>query len=311
MTAGASMKNCPSDETLAAFIDGRLDSAAKMAVVEHLADCAACRDVVLMADELAAANVIPHPDNVVRGRFRSRVMPALLAAAAAVCLVFLVPGLREGLFDRTGMVALARDAENIEHRPTEARLNADFDDYKPHRPILRGQDENDDSHLEDGSTDVLKQQQELEEKKAQSGLSPRDLHLLGVSYLLVSKDHDQAVDTLEEAVERATGTREIRRAIAASEDVGLLTDLVNAYRARGDDGDVRAAAEAAQRGWSLEQSPVTAWNRALTMETLNPRFALEAWNTYLRLDRDRDLDWAKEATERQENLRMRVPLSPQ
>jgi anti-sigma factor RsiW len=44
---------CPSDETLAAFIDGRLKGAdSRAVVVDHIADCAECRDVVVMADEV-------------------------------------------------------------------------------------------------------------------------------------------------------------------------------------------------------------------------------------------------------------------
>ena len=38
------MVPCPSAETLAALVDGRLDEAARGPVVEHLADCARCRD---------------------------------------------------------------------------------------------------------------------------------------------------------------------------------------------------------------------------------------------------------------------------
>jgi predicted anti-sigma-YlaC factor YlaD len=47
------MHACPSDETLAAFIDGHLKGADPRAVViGHIAECAECRDVVVMADEV-------------------------------------------------------------------------------------------------------------------------------------------------------------------------------------------------------------------------------------------------------------------
>ncbi len=50
MTAPETM-SCPSEETLAEFIDGRLDPEARRSVVEHLAVCGECRDIVMAADE--------------------------------------------------------------------------------------------------------------------------------------------------------------------------------------------------------------------------------------------------------------------
>ncbi|MEO8378830.1 MAG: zf-HC2 domain-containing protein [Acidobacteriota bacterium] len=300
MTAGVTMKDCPNDELLAAFIDGRLDGAARMAVVEHLADCAACRDAMLMADDLAAAQVVPQANKVVRGRFRSRMMPPLLAAAAVLCVVFLIPDVRDRLFDRTGMGALAKRASTIERRPTLARLGEDFDEYKPSPPRVRGANDKEDDFTR---ADVMEAQHELEARQQQGPLSARDLRRLGVTYLLTGDHPDQAVESLEKALMSTTGTTEIPRAIAACEDVGLLTDLVNAYLALKKKD---AAFEVAQRAWSLDQSPVTAWNRALSLETRDPRGADQAWDAYLRLDTSSK--WAQEARDRQDDLRSRLDL---
>lgn len=289
MTVGLALSNCPTEETLAAFIDGRLDEGARARVVEHLADCAECRDVVLMADELATAGVIASADKVVRGRFRSRVMPAAILAAAAVLVVlFLIP-----VGDGTGMADLADAAETIKLRPTDARLNADLDDYKPVRPRYRGVGGNKplDWNYEVESINVR-----LQNRREKS---PRDLHVLGVSHLLLGRA-DEAIEALEAAVKLATGTSDVRRAVAASRDVALLTDLVNAYLARNGKPDQIAAAQIAQRAWTLEQTPLTAWNRALTMEGWNPRAAPKAWDDYLR--RDRKSRWAGEALGRKERL---------
>jgi ABC-type lipopolysaccharide export system ATPase subunit len=54
------MNHCPTEETLAAFVDGMLDENAKAGVIAHLANCSECRDVVLTASW------------AVVGRFRER-----------------------------------------------------------------------------------------------------------------------------------------------------------------------------------------------------------------------------------------------
>jgi hypothetical protein len=62
-------RTCPDAETLAAFIDGRLWGAARAVVVEHIADCAECRDVVLGADELRTAEGLVAAEGVVAERW--------------------------------------------------------------------------------------------------------------------------------------------------------------------------------------------------------------------------------------------------
>ena len=51
---------CPSDGTLAAFVDGRLDAAGRRQVVEHLADCAECRDTCVAVNECEVRNPEPN-----------------------------------------------------------------------------------------------------------------------------------------------------------------------------------------------------------------------------------------------------------
>ena len=70
----------PSDETLAAFIDGRLDPEMRRRVVEHMATCPECYDVVLGANEMRSAQ---SAGSVVPFR-RSRTAVIALAAAALV-----------------------------------------------------------------------------------------------------------------------------------------------------------------------------------------------------------------------------------
>lgn len=300
MSTGGTMSNCPNEEMLSAFIDGRLDEAARVRMIEHLADCADCRDVVLLADDLAAAGVIERADNVVRGRFRSSVMPAVLAAAAAMVVLLFITGFPERFLDGASMGALADAAETFKRRPTDARLNSDFA-YKPKPSRLRSGGEA--NSPDDSQYGVVLIRAELLERQEKSGLSARDLHVLGVSELLLGKD-DAAVDALEAAVKRATGSSEVRKAVAASEDVALLTDLVNAYVARNRKADHIVAAGAAERAWTLKRSATTAWNRALTLEQTEPADALAAWDDYLRIDDSSP--WASEVPDRKQDLEERL-----
>jgi len=43
---------CPDDETLAAFVEDRLQFQDAVAVAAHLADCDTCREVVAMTTEV-------------------------------------------------------------------------------------------------------------------------------------------------------------------------------------------------------------------------------------------------------------------
>jgi hypothetical protein len=81
---------CPDLETLAAFAEGRLVGGDRNTVVEHLADCDACREIVVETQSLLAAEtagagaggeVVPFREPKRGGR-----LPLLAALAAAVAL---------------------------------------------------------------------------------------------------------------------------------------------------------------------------------------------------------------------------------
>lgn len=302
MTAGLPMMNCPSEENLAAFIDGRLDEAARRNIVEHMAQCAACRDTLLMADEIAEAGVVARGGAVVRGRFPNRMIAAAAAMAAAVVLVFLVPDVHDRVLGGgTGMRSLVSAAEDFKQRPSDGRLNSQFE-YKnrPRRP--RGGPGRTPGRTEETS-DVLAKtkvqivRERLEKRQATQDLSAPDLQVLGVAYLLLG-EREKPVVTLEAAVKRATAESDVGRAIQSCEDVALLTDLVNAYLERGRDEDIQSARAAADRAWRLDPSALTAWNRAATIRRAPPEEEKKAWEDYLDLDRDPESLWAVEAQER-------------
>jgi len=296
---GLPMTNCPSEENLAAFIDGRLDDPARRRVVEHMAQCAACRDVLVMADEIAMASVVPRGGEVVRGRFPNR-MIAAAAMAAAISLVFLTPAVRESVFGES-MGSLANKAQaSYEIRPTQARLNSAFS-FQARPNVMRGEL----APVDERSPDVEIVKRRLEKREAEGrSLSVRSLHVLGVAELWQGEKAD-AIAHLEAAVKKTTGESDIGRAVNACDDVGLLSDLVNAYLAPATDQGDQSARVVAERAWSIEQSALTAWNRAVTLESLEPKKALEAWETYLALDGDSK--WATvEVPARKERLVDRV-----
>jgi tetratricopeptide (TPR) repeat protein len=131
-------------------------------------------------------------------------------------------------------------------------------------------------------------------------LSAFDLHSLGRAMLLIDRTND-AIDALSSSLYGETGARNLLQAIARSTNAELLSDLGAAFLARaeatGSTTDRLNALEAAERGWTLRQSPDAGWNRALAIEAVNlPLQSREAWNDYLKLEHDRS--WRQEAQTR-------------
>jgi CHAT domain-containing protein len=286
------MSTCvTSEETLAAFIDGRLDAEARNRVVQHVSVCAGCRDIVVGVGELGEAAA--ESTNVTEGRFGWRGLAALTAAAAAVLLLFYGP-LREQFFERDGMQSLVAASNTLPQRNVQARLSGDFA-YRPLQPTDRGAGKS----LEDSAPVALLAAASKIQSESHAH-TPRQLHLIGVSDLLLGK-RTQAVANLESAVRKQANVYDINQAIAHCSDVSLLTDLTSAYyelaRFSGESAFYVKAGEAAQRAWRLERSPATVWNRALTLEALHLRpDAIRGWNEYLTLDAQSA--WAVEAREK-------------
>jgi hypothetical protein len=276
MTSPESTMNCPPDETLAAFADGRLDATARQEVMEHLADCAECRDIVLLAVEMPGAEA-----TVVRPAFGRR-MVAVLAVAAALALVITVPAIRERIFGRSGMSALVHVAESMDHRRGEARLSAPFP-YRQAKEATRGGADEEDYVLEAAVSEAA--------ERADKRRTQANLHALGVAHLLAGNG-SEAVAVLEEA----------RR--AGNANAALLSDVAAAYLAVADDQNALKAADAAR---AIEEIPAALWNRALALEGLDRKSdaALKAWNDYV--DIDPDSQWAAEARKHIADLSARRP----
>lgn len=269
-----------SDETLAAFADGRLRGAERREVIEHLAACDACRDIVAAAGEARDADVI-ETARVVDGGFGRKVAVVALAAAAAVAIAFLPP-VREKLdFYRTGgLSALVRATRQLDEWPLQTRLSGGFPTTKRvHRTFRGGGDD----------ADLTKHLDRLRIEAAHARVlenanpsSVRGLHAIGIAHLLNRKTNE-AVAALEAA-----------RRMQTRDDPALLTDLAAAYVER---GDRQLALQTAQRAWQVAKTPESTWNLARAYE-LNERKedAIRMYREYLKLDSDSS--FADEATSR-------------
>lgn len=291
MTKPVAMNICPSEETLAAFIDGRLDPEARQRVIEHIVECAECRDIVMTAQEFQADEADEGTTAPARkvSRFSPRatfIASAVLAAAAVLIVVF-GPMVRERWENRDGgMQALVEASEELRHRPTKARLSAPFP-YREYQGTLRsgGTPE----------TETESEQWELQaiarERRKKAGPQPSvaDAHALGILEILL-KRADKAIPLLEGALKRETKRSSVEEAIRDSRNAALLNDLAVAYLTvmdqRNDDPRPRdLAVEAAQRAWTLKKSPEIAWTRAVALQSLGiPTTGAEAWEDYLETD---------------------------
>src|SRR3954464_4607102 len=124
----------PSDETLAAFIDGRLDPETRGKVIAHMTTCSECYSVFVNATEMTAAAAAP--ESLHRSSRAGWWSVAVAATAAAMAVVFLVTPVRDRILPRgdAGMVALAKAAPP--ERIIKGRISG-FP-YQPMVPVVRG-----------------------------------------------------------------------------------------------------------------------------------------------------------------------------
>jgi len=278
----------PSDETLAAFIDGRLDEEMRKKVVAHVADCEECYDTVMAAGawklEGEPAAVVRHPSS----RFvRWMATPAVAVAAIAALVVLLVPGVREPVehliaAHRTGMSALVNAANDIPYRPFEARLSGGFA-YKRTQPLMRsGAGSEDDA----SKYKIYSVAGEMSRRLSKEN-TPENLHAFGVAQVFLGKTRD-GQRLLIKSIETSTDEPSIFSAIRKCTDTQLLVDLSAAFLATNQkptNDDLLIALEAADRAFRLRRSPEAGWNRALAIERLGLMArALAAWDDYLRID---------------------------
>src|ERR1041385_5932047 len=112
---------CPSDETLAAFIDGRLDDVTRRRVVEHMTTCDECYAVYLAATEMQNASAAPPPR---RRRINGAFLAATLTISISIALaVFFLAPLHRSRSNAGALIAATRD---LPTRTLEGRLSGGF-----------------------------------------------------------------------------------------------------------------------------------------------------------------------------------------
>jgi CHAT domain-containing protein len=297
MTAPGSMTLCPSEETLASFIDCRLDREARRRVIEHMSVCGDCRGVVVTASEFKAGHgyITPEPQPISQWTRR-----ATRLAAAAVVVIMLGTMVRQRLFaPKSDVRTLVSASETLRFRPVDGRISGGF----PYKPVRQGTRSEKDSA---GGTRNLRLQAVAAELEATASRSrtPENLRALAAAHLLLG-NVDSSIEALEATLTEKSGTADVRTAIGRSVDASTLSDLSAVYIARGRRADTATdffmAVEAAERAWSLARTEETAWNRAVALESLSLRNrAVGAWKAYLALDAHSA--WASEARERLRRL---------
>jgi hypothetical protein len=281
----------PSDETLAAFIDGRLDAETRAKVIAHMTTCSECYSVFLSATEMPSRAAARDPW---RPR-RAWIAVATATAAAGIACAFLITPVRDRILHReNGMAALANAAPA--QRTIAGRISGL--PYQPPAPVMRGKKFD---PLQNPANASLLTAAAGVQRAVAARRTAANLHASGVANLLLGKD-DAAIDTLHEALLAETGQRIVTAAIAESDDVALLNDLSAALSnrvmaKRRTISDAVEAVRCAERAWRIGRTPEAAWNRAIAIEALNGRSrAMPAWHDYLAIDATSP--WAAEARKR-------------
>lgn len=272
----------PSDETLAAYIDGRLDDETRKRVVEHIADCPECFEAVQVSNEMTStATVVRYvhwPRNAVFG----------LATAAALAAIFFLTPLGEQVWPHDDLGALAKVAPPT--RKIDGRLTG-----FPHQRLkrMRGVDEKRDTEVDLESLAFYSVAADVQ-KRAMKHPTARTLHAEGVS-LLELADSKEEIDTAIDRLEKA-------RQSSRQPDAQLLSDLAAAYVAN---GNYAAALQAANQAWALSKTPEIAWNRAMAAQYLGEHRdeAIAAWKDYLKINDSPN--WAEEARAHLEQVQSR------
>jgi tetratricopeptide (TPR) repeat protein len=290
------MSECPEAETLAAYLDRRLESAEHEAIQAHLADCDDCREItsdiirLMTANEEAPAKA-EAPAKVLTPVSwwtpRRKQLVGLLTAAAALILI---ASWTQHYFSKTNQIyapelsALVTASSN--YRPFQARLSGGFqhsDVVSPERGPTSGR------------LPLVVQAEAMRLTSADSqSKDPAHLAAAGDAYLFLG-EVNAAVSALESAVR------------LKPEHAGWLSDLAAAYlvRAQRTDqpDDLKLALVAAEHAVALSPNLPEAWfNLALANEaSQQPDQARQAWQVYLSLDKTSP--WSKEAAEHLAALR--------
>lgn len=299
----------PSDETLAAFLDGRLDPDTRRHVVEHMTTCDECYATVVGGggiDLMARREAAPVVEHRARRGWRG-----LAVAAALIVLV----GIPVAIYRRNPPVPsfsvqraeLMAAAPQIRHE--EGRL---FEFSYRERPVHRGGTADEKEKNEDPHHYRLLVAAATIEKRVGPHSDPDTLHANGIARVLLNEPAN-AAESLERALLLSTNEHSPTAAIQRCNSVELLVDASVAYQARGaktrDKNDYVLALDAAERAERLApHRPEVLWNKAVAIQSLGMQLeAQKAWEAYLAADPSSP--WSDDARERLRNLQGSLELS--
>lgn len=280
----------PSQETLTAFLEQKLDPATRRRVVEHMGTCSECYERWVAATRLTKPD--PSAPAIMRRRGGELLMIAVgtaIGVAIVAALLWRGPNASSAVRTEGGLPALVAAAGDLPFRTVVPRLSPPFD-YRPRRAVVRGAPA---AALTGGGH--LTRAAALIEKETNEKPSAENLHLLGLSYLLTGR-LDDALQTLG-------------LASGAGSNVAVLTDLAAAHYVEGvkkeSAREIARSLDLCDAAIALAPSNLAAtFNRALALQALENRpSALAAWQRYLQLDSSSE--WAAEA--RQQISRLSAP----
>jgi CHAT domain-containing protein/TolA-binding protein len=265
---GETRTHCPSDDTLAAFVDGRVDAETRAIVLEHIETCADCMAAVL------SANAQRNEESEI-GRTR-RPLPAWLAvAAAALIAVIAAPFLLRRHDPVARLVALAPHSARV----VEPRLTGGFAwaEYAGAERATATNADPEQMKLAGAAGEMI--------ERANRDRDADSQHAAGVAMVLVQRP--------------AEGIARLEAAAGQKNDAKSWSDLAAArYAAASQLGraslypSALAAADAALR--VDPKLPEALFNRALIVERLGlADEARRAWQRYLQVDASSA--WAGEA----------------
>ncbi|HZP48958.1 MAG TPA: zf-HC2 domain-containing protein [Vicinamibacterales bacterium] len=281
---------CPDLETIAAYLDGRLDARERSVVAAHLVECADCyflfRESAQTRVDAEATDA--KPPAATRPARARRWWPAVAGALATAAAVWIGVGTGALNVWRAAQPELSALVAAVgTDRTVEGRLTGGFA-YGPLRRAVRGAGD-----ATTVSPDVRIVAAHIE-KDAGTSHTQEAMRTLGIAHLVVG-DIERAVTTLEAAANEPTA------------DAATFSDLAAAYlargAARGGTRDAVAAVTAAERAIGLNPTLAEAsFNRADALERAGrPEEALAAWEAFLRIDATSG--WADEARQHARALR--------
>jgi tetratricopeptide (TPR) repeat protein len=278
------IQGCLDDETVAAYVDGRIEPEKRRLVDEHLASCEDCyallSELLHQERETQAAKVVQLPKKQSGGFSWNRrtVFASGALAVIAASLVMIAINLRSPIGPLVQAVG--------EERLTMARPTGGFR-YGPLRSRTRGSSE------PSAPLAVLTEATALRER-ATSSETPTNRHAWGIAMMLTG-DLAGSIVMLGSARDHEPENGAYESDLGAA----FLTRFLDERR----DDDATQAMESFERATSLDPSLAEAWfNKALLLEALGKTGdAATAWNRYLEIDSSSP--WSNEARRHRDALK--------